>query len=109
MEAVKRSSKRISISEQVFSRIYNDVGSLREFDRYKTKSEIVAKALENCYNKSVELNTDKYIELDDETLKKIDFLIKLNIENNIDEVVKKAVQMYLDAKKDDMKKIVDSL
>lgn len=106
--ATTQHKKRVNINSNTFNRIYNNFRE-KTSTQFNTKNELVGAAVEELYIECKELEKQENVILDDETKKKIDFIINMGIAKNTDEVVKDAVKLYLNAKKEEMKKMVDSL
>ena len=105
---ITQNKKRVRINSDTFNRIYNDFRS-KILTQFNTKNELVGEAIEALYKECIELKKQEHVNLDDDTKKKIDFVINMGIATNMDEVVKDAVQLYLETKKEELKKMVDSL
>ena len=103
-----QNKKRVRINVDIFNRIYNDFRE-KASTRFNSKNDAVSEAIEKLYVECRELKKLENVKLDDDTKKKIGFAINMGIAKDIDEVVKDAVELYLNTKKEELKKIVDSL
>jgi len=102
------SDKRAIIPESLFNKLYNEL-TAKEKAKYDKKSYALAPAINAAYEEYRKVKNGEYLTLDEDTKAKIDVLINMKLNNSVDEVVKEAIKFYVDAKKDEMKKLVDSL
>ena len=100
-------TKRITISTELYNLLYSKC-SQAEKNNVAKKGDAVVIGLNKIYEEHKNLQEQDYIILDEDTLKKIGILVKMNINKDVDDAIKQSVKSYLNTKKEEIKKIVDS-
>jgi len=101
--------KRVEIPKEVFESIYNEKRDAFSEDKAGGKIKFVGAQFVEIYKEYKMLKQRECLELDSKTEEKIDILIKMGIEKSKDDVLKAAINFYLNEKKDELKKMIDSL
>ena len=101
-------TKRVSISSELYANLYNAYIS-EHGNKFQKKGDSVVAQINNILSEYNTLIEKDCVELDEETKKRVDMLIKLNISNDAEDVLRESIKHYLNTKKEEIKKLVDEL
>lgn len=101
-------TKRIPIREEFYQKMLQKA-KLKSAPVTTKKAALVAQIIEKTCLEYEELLKRECVEFDDETKNKIETLLKFGVNKDAQEVIREAVKMYVDSKKEDIKKLIEEL
>lgn len=101
-------TKRVTISSESYTKLFNSYVN-KHGNNFSKKGDAVAAEIESVMSENSVFKAKECIELNSDTQKRVDMLIKLGISDSVEQLVSEAIESYLGNKKEEMKKMVDAL
>ncbi|MDF1876068.1 hypothetical protein JHD48_10005 [Sulfurimonas sp. SAG-AH-194-I05] len=101
-------TKRVTIGAELYNTLYAK-SALHKKREFAKKGDQVAWYIDKLHTDYLELLDKDCIELKEDAKKKISMLLKLGINDTVDNVIEEAIALYIENKKEAMRAVVDSI
>lgn len=100
--------KRVTIPLSLYNTLYDKYLGGKRSD-FTKKGDEVASSIQKTHNELNQYKEKDCVELDEQSKARIEILLKMGICESREKILKEAIQFFTDAKKNEIKELVDSL